>query len=50
MEKPKKAPERHSEIRDPKLPVIHGESGSRMQQHVCPAPVVQSQNESDHFD
>lgn len=40
MEKPKKAPERHFDLRDPKLPAIHAEkSMNRVECQVCPAPV-----------
>lgn len=47
MEQPKKTPEQHGDIRDPKLPVIHGNTlGNRAEQRLCPAPVPQSQTES----
>ena len=43
MEHPKKAPVSHSELRDPKLPVIHASSHeNRAEQHFCPAPIPQS--------
>lgn len=45
MERPQKTPERHSEIRDPKLPVIHGEAPhNRAESHrrVSPLPRIQT--------
>lgn len=44
MERPEKAPQRHDELRDPKLPVIHG-STCRAEQRVCPAPIPQPRAE-----
>ncbi len=39
----KKQPERHSELYDPKLPVIHAQRiGNRAEQHICPSPINQS--------
>ncbi len=46
MERPQKAPERHSEIRDPKLPVIHGEAPhNRAEGHRCISSLPQTQAE-----
>lgn len=46
MERRKTSPERHSELHDPKLPVIHGTvPGNRAEEHVCPAPVPTQQRE-----
>ncbi len=45
MEKPSTQPQRHSDLSDPKLPIIHGQNvGNRMQQHVCPSPIDQQGN------
>lgn len=47
MEHQKKQPEAHSELRDPKLPAVHGTSlGNRAQERVCPAPLPQTQIDS----
>lgn len=43
MEHPQKQPLHHGELRDPKLPVIHGGvQGNRAEQRVCPAPIPQN--------
>lgn len=43
MEHPEKTPQRHDELRDPKLPVIHGgASGNRAEQHNRPSPIPQN--------
>ena len=40
MERRKKSPERYYELRDPKLPAIHGTTcGNRAENHVCPGPI-----------
>lgn len=49
MERPKKTPQQHGDIRDPKLPVIHGDVANRAEQRVCPAPVTPAQTESDRL-
>lgn len=42
----KKPPERHNEIRDPKLPVIHGQAPhNRAENHLCQGPIPQTQSE-----
>lgn len=42
----RKKPERYNEIRDPKLPVIHGEAPyNRAEAHRCPSPLPQTQTE-----
>ena len=36
----KKQPHSHSDLRDPKLPIIHGNTvGNRAEQRVCPSPI-----------
>ena len=40
MEHPEKAPQRHGELHDPKLPVIHGgATGNRAEQRAHPSPI-----------
>lgn len=40
MERPQKAPTHHADIKDPKLPVIHGQNTwDRGMAHACPAPL-----------
>ena len=40
MERPQKAPTHHGDVKDPKLPVIHGQSAwDRGMAHACPAPL-----------
>ena len=44
MEKPNKQPQRHDDLHDPKLPVVHGKSiGNRAEMRTCPAPISQTQ-------
>ena len=43
MEHPEKSPQRHDELRDPKLPVTHGgATGNRAEQHTHPSPIPQN--------
>ncbi len=43
-EHPQKQPERHSELHDPKLPVIHGgATGNRAEQLRRPSPIPEQQ-------
>lgn len=45
MEKPTKQPQRHEDLHDPKLPIIHGQTqGNRAQQRVCPSPAARQSN------
>ncbi len=44
MERPQKTPERSYELRDPKLPVIHGQAPhNRGEDHRNPKPISQIQ-------
>ncbi len=46
MEKPSKQPQRHDDLHDPKLPVIHGQSvGNRAEAKNCPSPICQTLSE-----
>lgn len=50
MEHPEKAPQRHSELHDPKLPVIHGgASGNLAEQHTRPSPIPQNETGDSSF-
>lgn len=43
MEHPEKVPQRHGELHDPKLPVIHGgATGNRAEQRAHPSPIPQN--------
>ncbi|MDR0889285.1 MAG: hypothetical protein LBM28_01385 [Oscillospiraceae bacterium] len=44
MEKKKQSPERHSELRDPKLPAVNATAPANgAEKHVCPAPIAQQE-------